>query len=62
MTNRPIPTSKLVPVAVACVIVALAALIGVPEIILVPIATITVAWSAALVVRHYLTDQKQGDT
>lgn len=50
----PIPTSKLIPVAVACGVVAVAALLGVPEIILIPIAMITVAWGAVMVARHYL--------
>lgn len=54
MTDRPIPTSKMVPVAVACGIVAVAALLGAPEIILIPIATITVVWIGVLIVRHYL--------
>lgn len=53
MSDRPIPTNKLVPVGVAFGLVAVAALLGVPEIILAPIAAFTVAWGAVLVVRHY---------
>ena len=54
MSDRPIPTSKLIPVGVAGGIIAAAALFGVPEIILVPITAITVTWAAVMVALHYL--------
>jgi len=61
MSERPIPTSKLIPVVFACAAVAILAMFGAPEIILVPIAAITVVWGAVMVVRHYLAGRKRGD-
>lgn len=58
MSEKPIPTSKLIPVAAACGIVAVAALLGVSEVILIPMAAITVAWGAVLVVRHYMSKKE----
>jgi hypothetical protein len=60
VSDRPIPTSKLVPVAAACGIIAVAAGIGVPAAILVPIAIITVVWGAVMVTRYYLAGRKRG--
>ena len=52
MTNRPIPTNALIPVAFACLVVTALVLFGAPDLILAPIAVITVVWIAVLVARH----------
>lgn len=60
--KKSIPTSKLIPVAAACGIVAVAALLGVPEIILIPMAAITVVWIGVVIAGHYLNSgKKRGD-
>lgn len=59
MSNRPIPTRTLIPIAFACLIVTALVLFGAPDLILIPIATITVAWAAGMVVRHYLRKKKE---
>jgi len=61
VSRRPIPTSKLIPVGAACGMIAAAALLEVPDIILIPMAVITVVWIAVMFVVHYATDRKQGD-
>ncbi|MDT0305042.1 hypothetical protein [Streptomonospora wellingtoniae] len=61
MPNRPIPLDSLVPVAVACVIIAALVAFGAPDLILMPIAAITVLWSAVMVARHYLAKKKTED-
>ncbi len=59
MSDRPIPTSKLIPVGAAALIVTAAALLGVPDFILAPMAAITVIWGAVMVARHYMTKKKE---
>lgn len=54
----PIPTRVLYPVVFACLVIVALVLFGAPEIILVPIATITVVWIGVLATRHYLTKTK----
>lgn len=58
MSEKPISTSKLVPVMFACSVVAVLAMFGAPEIILIPIAAITVAWIAVMVLRHYMSKKE----
>lgn len=50
----PIPSRLLYPVIFACTVVVALVLFGVPDLITLPIATITVVWIGTLAVRHYL--------
>jgi hypothetical protein len=52
--KKPIPTSALYPVAFACLVIVVLVLFGAPDLVLVPIAAITVLWVAVMVARHYL--------
>lgn len=54
MSEKPIPTSALIPVVFACSVIVALVLFGAPDLILVPIAVITVVWIAVMVVRHYM--------
>ena len=50
--KKPIPTAALYPVAFACVVIVALVLLGAPDLVLVPIAAITVLWIAVMVVRN----------
>lgn len=52
--KKPIPTAALYPVAFACVVIVALVMVGAPDLILAPIALITVLWIAAMVVRHHM--------
>ena len=57
MPDRPpIPTRVLYPVVFACMVIVALVLFGAPEIILIPIAIITVVWIGVLAARHYLAN------
>lgn len=58
MADNPIPTSALIPVAFACTVVAILALVGAPEIILIPIAAITVGWMTVMLIRHRMNKKE----
>lgn len=56
----PIPTRLLYPVIFACTVVVALVLFGVPDLITLPIAVITVVWIGVLVARHYLSGSSEG--
>lgn len=53
MPNRPIPTRLMYPVVFAAAVVAALVFLGVPDLILIPIAVIAVVVVGAVIVRHY---------
>lgn len=59
MEKKSIPSRVLYPVVFASLTVVALVLFGVPDLITIPIAVITVAWIGVLVVRHYLSKPKE---
>lgn len=60
MEKKSIPSRVLYPVVFASLTIVALVLFGVPDLITIPIAVITVVWIGALVVRHYLAKPKEG--
>ena len=54
-----IPSRVLYPVIFASLTVVALVLFGVPDMITIPIAVITVVWIGALIARHYLAKPKE---
>lgn len=59
MEKKSIPSRVLYPVVFASLTIVALVLFGVPDLITIPIAVITVVWIGALVVRHYLAKPKE---
>ncbi|MDT0302866.1 hypothetical protein [Streptomonospora wellingtoniae] len=58
MPNRPIPTRLVYPVVFAALVVAALVFLGAPDLILIPIAVITVIVVGAVIARHYLRKER----